>query len=358
MPVVVLGVNHRTAPVEVREKLAFAAPEIPDALAALRSEAGVEEAVILSTCNRVELYLAGAAGAEDLLGNARVFLQQNRGIDGPLDDRTLYHHSDTAGLEHLFRVSAGLDSMVLGETEILGQLKQAYQLALKSGATGRLLNKAFQRAFNVAKQIRTHTNIQRGTVSVSSVSVDMAGRIFDTLKHCTVLVIGAGDTGGKAARAMVSRGAQAVRVTNRSAERAQGLAAELGGEAVPFERWPEELERVDIVICCTSAPHYVLEAPALASRLKARQGQPLLLLDLAVPRDIDPAVNGLEGVYLCNVDDLQCIANEAMQQRQAEIERCNALVRERAAEPLLRRPPPDRTSRSQTAPAGDPALQR
>jgi glutamyl-tRNA reductase len=342
MAIVVVGVNHRTAPVEVREKLAFAEAEIPAALAELKAAGPVGEAVILSTCNRVELYLAGEAEAAALVRLAGDFLRRNRGLASPLDE-ALYHHADPESLEHLFRVAAGMDSMVLGETEILGQLKQAYHLALKAGGTARLLNKAFQRAFNVAKHIRTHTQIQRGTVSVSSVAVDMAGRIFDQLSRSTVLVIGAGDTGSKAARAMMSRGAQAVRVTNRSPERARALAAELGGEAVPFERWPEELERVEIVISSTSAPHYVLDEALLTPRLKARHGRPLLLLDLAVPRDIDPAVNRLDGVFLCNVDDLQSIASEARQQREAELERCNALIRERAREPLHHRPPARRS---------------
>ncbi|MCB1127936.1 MAG: NAD(P)-binding domain-containing protein, partial [Verrucomicrobiae bacterium] len=171
-----------------------------------------------------------------------------------------------------------------------------------------------------------------------SVAVDMAGRIFESLKRSDVLVIGAGDTGEKAARAMLSRGARTVRVTNRSPERATALAEVLGGEAIPFEAWPAELERVDIVISSTSAPHYVVDEAVLKPRLAARHGQPLLLVDLAVPRDIDPAVNELDGVFLFNVDDLQTIADEARRQREAEIDRCLALIRERAQEPLVRHP--------------------
>ncbi|MCP5518520.1 MAG: glutamyl-tRNA reductase [Verrucomicrobiales bacterium] len=328
MAVVVVGVNHRTAPVAVRERLAFAESEIAPGLERLRREGVADEGAILSTCNRVELYVAGEGEGAGLAAAARQFLLASRSVAevGPDD---LYVFEEPESLVHLFRVASGLDSMVLGETEILGQLKKAYDLALRCGATGRSLNKAFQRAFNVAKQIRTETNIQRGTVSVSSVAVDLAGRIFDTLERSSVLVIGAGDTGEKAAKAMLSRGARGLRVTNRSPERAQKLAAELGGEAVPFETWPDELTRIDVVISSTSAPHYVVTPDLLKPRLAARNNQPLLLIDLAVPRDIDPAVNELDGVFVYNVDDLQAIAGEAMRQRQEEIARCDALIRER-----------------------------
>jgi glutamyl-tRNA reductase len=337
MSVVVVGVSHQTAPVEVRERLAFAEAELAPALGRVLADGRAEEAVILSTCNRVEVYVAGAAGPGELVACARECLLQSLPA-GEVPPEGVYAHEETRGVEHLFSVASGLDSMVLGETEILGQLKQAYERALKARATGRFLNKAFQRAFNVAKQIRTETSIQRGTVSVSSVAVDMAGRIFETLKRSDVLVIGAGDTGEKAARAMLSRGARKVRVTNRSPERAQALAEVLEGEAIPFDAWPAELERVDVVISSTSAPHYVVDPAVLKLHLSARHGQPLLLIDLAVPRDIDPAVNELDGVFLFNVDDLQTIADEARRQREAEIDRCLALIRQRAQEPLARHP--------------------
>lgn len=337
MSVVVVGVSHQTAPVEVRERLAFAETEIGPALSRLLADDRVDEGVILSTCNRVEVYVAGAFEPARLTACARECLLQSHPPGEPPPEG-IYTHEESRCTEHLFAVAAGLESMVLGETEILGQLKQAYDRALSARATGRLLNKAFQRAFNVAKQIRTETSIQRGTVSVSSVAVDMAGRIFESLKRSDVLVIGAGDTGEKAARAMLSRGARTVRVTNRSPERAQSLAGVLGGKAIPFEDWPEELAQVDVVISSTSAPHYVVDEAVLKPRLAARQGQPLLLIDLAVPRDIDPAVNKLDGVFLFNVDDLQSIADEARRQREAEIDRCLELIRKRAQEPLVPHP--------------------
>ena len=328
MPVVVVGLSHRTAPVEIRERLAFPEAGVPPALEQLRASGLASEAVIVSTCNRVEIYAAteqDPAAAEAAL---RQFLLDFHGFREPLRDE-IYTHAEPRSLEHLFRVVSGLDSMVLGETEIAGQVKKAYDLALQSRATGRRLNKAFQRAFNVAKQIRTETNIQRGSVSVASVAVDLACQIFETLARSTVMILGAGDTGEKAAKALLSRGAQGLVVTNRSFDRAAALAAELGGRAVPFDDWSAEFAGVNVVISSTSAPGYVLDRARLEPLLPLRQGQPVLLIDIAVPRDIDPAVNLLEGVYLYDIDDLQAIASDAMRQRQEEITRCEQIIRER-----------------------------
>jgi glutamyl-tRNA reductase len=228
--------------------------------------------------------------------------------------------------------------MVLGETEILGQLKKAYDLALKAGHTGGRLNKAFQRAFHVAKQIRTETNIQRGSVSVGSVAVELARKIFNELSDRDVLVIGAGDTSEKTARALLSRGARSLVVANRSLDRAQALVAELGGRAVQFEDWAAEFERVDIVISSTSAPHYILDRARLEPLMKLRRHRPLLLIDIAVPRDIEPEVNFMENIYLYNIDDLQAIADGCLRRRQEESARCERLIREQAEALLGARP--------------------
>jgi glutamyl-tRNA reductase len=221
--------------------------------------------------------------------------------------------------------------MVLGETEILGQLKKAYDFALQAGHTGGRLNKAFQRAFNVAKQIRTETTIQRGSVSVASVAVELAEKIFSDLTHREVMVVGAGDTSEKTAKALLSRGAKGIVVTNRSVDRAQALAAELGGRAVSFDNWHSEFEKIDIVISSTSAPNYVLDVARLNPLMKLRRNRPLLLVDIAVPRDVDPAVNLMDDVYLYNVDDLQAIANDYLKRRQEEVAVCEAIIREKAA---------------------------
>jgi glutamyl-tRNA reductase len=328
MPIVCLGINHRTAPVNVREQFALAEGKLPELLATVRVETSAEEAVILSTCNRVEIYAATDGLPGNLLNELRAFLVGEREVD----DDVFYELTDVEAVEHLFKVASGLDSMVLGETEILGQLKTAYQLALEQKATGSRLNKSFQKAFNAAKQIRTETNIQRGSVSVANVAVELAGKIFDRLDDRTVMVIGAGDTSEKTARALLSRGAQSVIVSNRSLERAEALATELGGKAVSFENWESEFAAIDIIISSTSAPHYVLDRKRLEPLQKLRQHRPLLLVDIAVPRDIEPEVNFLEDVYLYNIDDLQSIADDYLRLRQDEIAKCDAIVKAKSKE--------------------------
>lgn len=329
MNVVVVGLSHHSSPVTVREKFAFAEARVPAALQTIRETGIAEEAVILSTCNRVEIYAATTLDPRQAFVELQEFLVRIHDYRDPLTDE-LYKLGEPDSIEHLFKVASGLDSMVLGETEILGQLKKAYDLALQHQHTGARLNKAFQRAFNVAKHIRTDTNIQRGSISVASVAVELAEKIFDSLSHRQVMVIGAGETSEKAARALLSRGAQSVIVSNRSHERAVALAAELGGRAVHFEDWSKEFANIDIVISSTSAPHYVLDRVRLEPLMKLRKNQPLLLVDIAVPRDIEPEVNFMENVYLYNIDDLQAIASEYLRQRKEEMVRCEAIVREKA----------------------------
>jgi glutamyl-tRNA reductase len=226
--------------------------------------------------------------------------------------------------------------MVLGETEILGQLKRAYETALRHQHTGGVLNRAFQKAFQVAKQVRTQTNIQRGSVSVGSVAVELAEKIFSHLPDHPVMIIGAGETGEKTARALLSRGARSIIVSNRTHERAVALARELGGRAARFEDWAEEFARIDILISGTAAPHCLLDRQRLEPLMKARKNRPLLLIDIAVPRDIDASVNFLENVYLYNIDDLQAIADDYLRQRREEIARCEAIIAEKAGAMLAR----------------------
>ena len=328
MSVVVIGLNHRTSPVELRERFAFAGESIPAALAALRAAGLATEATILSTCNRVEIYAVTDLPPATAFVELKKFLTARHAFDGPLGDE-LYTLAEPASLHHLFKVASGLDSMVVGETEIFGQLKQAYETALQHRHTGARLNRAFQRAFNVAKQIRTETNIQRGSVSVMSAAVELAEKIFNSLAPHEVLVIGAGETSEKTARALLSRGARGVVVTNRSPERATALAAELAGRAVPFDQWPAELEKIDIAISSTAAPHHLIDRAQLEPLMRRRRDRPLLLIDLAVPRDIDPAVNELDNVYLYNVDDLQSIAADYLKQRHEEVARCEKIIAEK-----------------------------
>jgi len=329
MPLVVIGLNHHSAPVTVRERFAFAEARIPATLQLLRDSGIASEAVILSTCNRVELYAVTALEPRRAFPELQRFLVNCHDYRDPLTDE-LYTLGEPHSLEHLFKVACGLDSMVLGETEILGQLKKAYDLALQHKHSGARLNKAFQKAFNVAKFIRTETNIQRGSISVGSVAVELAEKIFTTLNQHQVMIIGAGETGEKTARALLSRGAHSIIVSNRSHERAVELARELEGRAVHFEDWAREFPSIDIVISSTSAPHYVLDRARLEPLMKLRKGRPLLLIDIAVPRDIEPEVNFLENVYLYNIDDLQAIADDYLKQRKDEITRCEQIIREKA----------------------------
>jgi glutamyl-tRNA reductase len=328
MPLVVIGLSHHSSPVELRERFAFAEARIPDALERLRHSGIADEAVILSTCNRVEIYAATPLEPAAAFAKLKTFLVTGHDYHGRLDDQ-IYALNEPDSLQHLFRVACGLDSMVLGETEILGQLKRAYEIARQHQQTGSRLNKAFQFAFNVAKHIRTETNIQRGSVSVASVTVQLAEKILDSLNGRAVLVIGAGDTGEKTARALLSHGARGLLVTNRTRARADALADELGGRAVPFDDWTGAFEHIDIAISSSSAPRFILDRAILEPLMKLRQQRPLLLIDIAVPRDIDPEVDFMENVYLYNIDDLQTIANNYLKQRQEEIARCEAIIAER-----------------------------
>jgi len=328
MNLLMLGLSHHSAPVELRERFACPESEVPGLLERVRQGGHGEEAVLVSTCNRVELYVATPRSTSEAAPALRGFLLNDRGVTGPMD-RELYSCAGAAAAEHLFRVASGLDSLVLGETEILGQLKQAYAVALRSGHTGRVLNKLFQAAFGTAKKVRSETQIQRGNTSVASVAVDLAEKIFDRLSDRQVMVIGAGDTSEKTARALLSRGAHSVIVSNRSWDRAAALAEELGGRAIHFDGWEQEFAALDIIISSTSAPHFILDFARLERLLARRPARPLLLVDLAVPRDIDPEVKRLDNVFLANVDDLQAIADEHVRNRREELAVCEAIIGDR-----------------------------
>jgi glutamyl-tRNA reductase len=336
MSLVVIGLSHHSCPVETRERFAFPEASIPGALAALRSAGPAREAVILSTCNRVEIYAASDLPEAGAAAELRKFLFDYHKCAAPAAG-DVYARGGRQGLEHLFKVACGLDSMVLGETEILGQLKKAYQTALRHHHTGAVLNKAFQKAFNVAKHVRSQTNIQRGSVSVASVAVELAEKLFSSLSDHPVMIIGAGDTGEKTARALLNRGALAIAVSNRTHERALELARQLEGRAVRFEDWAQEFPRIDILISSTAAPHCLLDRALLLPLMKARKNRPLLLIDIAVPRDIDPSVSFLDNVYLYNIDDLQAIADDYLRQRREEIALCEAIIAEKAGAMM----PPD-----------------
>jgi glutamyl-tRNA reductase len=327
MNIVCAGINHRSATVDIREKFAVGPHELEQALARIRGIDGLAGAVIVSTCNRVEYYTASVCPLR-VLDGLRSYLQERTGGN----DAPLYTHESPASIRHLFRVASGLDSMVLGETEILGQLKQAYAAATDCGATTRHLNKLFQHAFRVAKQVRSETQITRGSTSVGSVAVDLAGKIFGDLNGRTVMMLGAGEISERTARSFVSRGVGTVIVTNRTFERAARLAEEIGGMAVHFDNWHNAFDNVDILICSTAAPHPVVTREKIEPLMKRRNGRSLFIIDLAVPRDAEAALNELDDVYLYDIDSLEEIVRQSLEVRRAEVVRCEKMIDQHVAE--------------------------
>jgi len=330
MEVVCLGLSHQTADVAIRERFAFAEHELGACSGELRQRPELGEALILSTCNRVELYAAAEDSAAGI-ASIEAFLATRVTLE-PEDRRYFYRRDGAGAIRHLFRVVSGLESMVLGETEILGQVKKAYGIAVEAGSTARHLNKLFQRAFNVAKEVRTKTNITRGPVSVGSVAVDLAEKIFGRLGTCRAMILGAGEMSELTARALMSRGAHGIFVSNRSYERAQVLAEETRGEAIGFEQWHERFDDIDILISSTSAPHMIVTREKLGHAMRQRGNRPVFVIDLAVPRDVDPAVNELDGVYLYDIDALQDIATQSMAVRRQELTECERLIERHVGE--------------------------
>jgi glutamyl-tRNA reductase len=294
----------------------------------LRDETGCAEALVLSTCNRVEVYAVSEqpVPSENI---TRCLAGVSSGID---DSAAFYRHEAEECVQHLFRVASGLDSMVVGETEVLGQAKQAYEAARSGGGAGPVLHRLFQRAFRVAKQVRTHTEITRGAVSVGSVAVDLAVRIFGQLSQRKVLVVGAGETSERTARALASRGVRDLRVTNRSGARAEELAAAVGGRAVPFAGWENECREVDIIISSTASEEPLLTREKLAPILRERWDRPLFIIDIAVPRDVAPDVNEMEGVFLYDIDSLRSVADQALAMRRQQIAAGEEIIAEHVAD--------------------------
>jgi len=327
MNILCAGINHHSAPVELREKFAVGPHEISSTLGELQRLEGLFGAVVVSTCNRVEFYAAGVCPLR-ALDALREFLRHRTGET----NAPLYTHESPQSVRHLFRVASGLDSMVLGETEILGQLKQAYAVATECGTTTRHLNKLFQHAFRVAKQVRSETQITRGATSVGSVAVELAGKIFGDLAGRKVMILGAGDTSERTARSLVSRGVRTVIVANRTFERAAALANEIGGMAVHFDHWPNAFEDVDILICSTAAPHPIVTREKLEPLVRRRDGRPLFIIDLAVPRDAEATVNELDGVYLYDIDSLEAIVRQSVDIRRSEVDRCETMINQHVAD--------------------------
>lgn len=320
MNIICAGINHQSAPVEVRERFAVGRQEMPEVLEAARRIDGLAGAVILSTCNRVEFYAASLCPVKACEGLEKL-MRRRAGTDVPL-----YYHDTPRSVRHLFRVASGLDSMVVGETEILGQVKEAYSLAEACGATSRHIHKLFQHAFRVAKHVRTETRITRGTTSVGAAAAELAGKIFGDLRDRRVMILGAGETSERTARSLISRGVRTVIVSNRTFERAAAIARDIGGMAIHFDNWETAFPDVDILISSTSAPHFVLTPQRIEPLMRGRGGRPLFVIDLAVPRDADPKINAIEGVFLYDIDALKEIVRQTLEIRQGEIVRCEEMI--------------------------------
>ena len=346
MKLFVAGLSYKTAPVEVREKLAVQTARLRCHGCRLKLAGGLAEVVLVSTCNRVEIYGVTSPANRGL---ARLFQLLS---DSEFDfSPYLYLKEGAEAVQHLFSVASGLDSMVLGETEITGQVKQAYQAAQEAKLTGRVTNRLFQTALQTAKEIRTQTGIGRGATSVGSVAVELAERIFDRdLSGKTVMIIGAGKMGEACVRHLAKKAARAVLVANRSYDRAVSLAAEFNGQAVHFDDLLPAMTGADIVVSSTGCPHTILNAADVASIMPARRNRPLFLIDIAVPRDIDADVQRLDNVYLYNVDHLEAIVRENVRLRAQELARCEQIIAERAAALMERfAPAPERDRRPVSA---------
>lgn len=323
MNLIVIGLNHRSAPVEVRERAAFARGTLGESVRTLQKAARMQEAVILSTCNRVEIY-GLTSDPQSSAPAVRRFLHEHHKLTESIEPH-LYELRGSDSVRHLFEVACGLDSMVVGETEILGQVKDAYRVAQEAGTTGKALNRLFQKALSAAKHIRSTTAITRGSTSVGSVAVDLAEKIFRDLGDRTAMVIGTGEMSEATARALRNRGTGSILVCSRTPDRAQELARQLGGRAISYDQWSAEFGAVDIVISSTAAPHPIVTREKLLQLMKERQ-RPLFLIDIAVPRDIERACGDLEDVYLYDIDDLQQIAQQNIAAREREIAACRELI--------------------------------
>lgn len=327
MNIIVVGLSHKTASVDIREKVAFSPNSIEKPLRELVNLDGIVEGIIVSTCNRVEIY----ATTRDIAGGiARIrrFMAEYHHLAHDLLEPHLYSYHGEEAIRHVFRVASSLDSMVVGEPQILGQIKTSYGYAAEYKSSGIILNRFLHKAFSVAKRVRTETRIASSAVSVSFAAVELARKIFGNLTDKTVLLIGAGEMCELAARHFLTNGAKGVMVTNRTFERAQKLAEEFNGEAIPFDELFLHLHKADIVLTSTGAPHAIITPPDLDEVIKRRRMRPMFLIDIAVPRDIDPAVNEMDAVYLYDMDDLQQVVAANLEGRKQEADKAEAIIAE------------------------------
>jgi len=325
MNIVLVGLNHRSAPIEVRERLAIGKSALCDVLRELKQEACVWECAVISTCNRIEVYVT-ADRAERSLEVVEEFLSRRSRQPREFFEEGLYFHREPESVRHIFRVASGLDAMMVGEKEIVAQVKEAYDKAVEVGSVGTVLNALFQRALRVSKKVRTETRIDVGAVSVSSAAVELAKKIFGDLSDRTVMIVGAGQTSEQTVKHLVDDGAGSVVASNRSYERAVELARTYGGRAIRLDDCVEELARADIVISSTAAPRAIIGRDHLRRAMSRRRNRPVFLIDIAVPRDIEPEVNQIDNVYLYNIDDLKEIAEANLRRRRREVAKCDRII--------------------------------
>ncbi|HXH27687.1 MAG TPA: glutamyl-tRNA reductase, partial [Candidatus Polarisedimenticolia bacterium] len=324
MPILLLGLNHVSAPLEVRERVAFPPEDLPGAVDRLVRTDAVEEALILSTCNRTEILVHARAG--EAAPRLRSFLIGERRIAEEELERHCYLHADREAVRHVFRVASSLDSMVLGEAQILGQVKEAYLAAQQAGGLKRVLDSLMQRTFSVAKKVRSETGIARFPVSIAHAAADMARQIFGDLSDNALLIVGAGKMARLAVQHLTRDGVGSVVVVNRSFQRASELAREFQGRAAPLDRLFEEMERADVVVASTAAPHQIVRYEDAQRLGHLRRGRPLFFIDIAVPRDIDPRVNEIDNVYLYDIDDLQTVVRRNREERRAEAVQAESII--------------------------------
>jgi glutamyl-tRNA reductase len=322
MNIVLLGLNHKTAPVELRERLAIAPEQLEQATRSLLQAPGVVEGMILSTCNRVELLTSLQPDAPHLLQFIESYFDIERDVVAP----HIYEYRQENAVRHLFRVACSLDSMVIGEPQILGQVKSSYLAARSAGAIRGHLDKVLQRAFVVAKRVRSETQIGSSSVSIASVAVELAKKIFGSLEGRKILLVGAGKMSEQAARHLMSQGAASVLVANRTYERAEQLAHRFGGRAIGFDDLYASADQADIIITSTGAARPVFRREHAQHFLQLRRGRPMFFIDIAVPRDVDPEVNKLDGIFLYDIDDLQSVAGSHMKERSREAEFAEAMI--------------------------------
>jgi glutamyl-tRNA reductase len=325
MDIIVLGLNHKTAPVHIRERVAFPEKVIHEPLRAMRGLAGVRENMILSTCNRVEI-TAVVERPEEGAAAIRRFVAEHHQVPEAELAPHLYLHAGSEAVRHLFRVASSLDSLVVGEPQILGQVKDAYQFAREAGSIGMVLDRLLKKALSVAKLVRTETEIAKSAVSVSFAAVELAKKIFGDIEGRAAMIIGAGEMAELALKHLISSGVREVLVANRTFEKAVDLAKEFGGEAVRFEELFERLVAADIVISSTGAPHYIIKGDDVKKLMARRRHRPMFFIDIAVPRDIEPAVNDIDNAYLYNVDDLQAVIDTNIRERRKEADKAEGIV--------------------------------